>query len=167
MSTIILGRLANPSQPTWGQAVDAAGGDDGKKHWAEALAAVIPGEAIAAYSAVAAFFTVKGAEAALDTEEPAAAFNHEWWVFGLSVAILLAIPIVYAGSAGVWYHRRHALRWGMAMAAFPVWLWLLPLSPWDSVLDLDGVVRAGVGIVAALVVVSLANYLFKRWPLPG
>jgi hypothetical protein len=47
-----------------------------------------------------------------------------------------------------------------------LWLWLLPLSPWDTWIDWDGYKRAALGVVAALVVVSLANYLFKRWPLP-
>jgi len=60
MSTIILGRLGNPAPATWARAVEGTGGDDGRTHWAEALAAVIPAEALAAYSAMIAFFTVKG-----------------------------------------------------------------------------------------------------------
>jgi 4-amino-4-deoxy-L-arabinose transferase-like glycosyltransferase len=167
MSTIILGRLANPAPNTWARALADTGGDDGTKHWAEALAGVIPAEALVAYSAMIAFFTVKGAETGLATSEPAASLKDEGWVWGLTLAILVVIPIVYAGSSGRLFKPwQHILRWVVAMVAFPVWLWLLPLSPWDTLFDLQEYKRAATGIVAAVVVVSSANYIFKRWPLP-
>ena len=87
-------------------------------------------------------------------------------MWGLTLAILIAIPIVYAGSSGHLVGGRYFLRWIVAMVAFPIWLWLLPLSPWDTVTDLDAYKRAASGIVAALIVVSLANFVFKKWPLP-
>jgi hypothetical protein len=167
MSTIILGRLASPAPTAWARALADADGDDGKKYWAEALAAVIPAEALIAYSTMIAYFTVKGPETGLATGEPAASLKDEGLVQGLTLAILLAIPLVYGGSSGRLFRPwQHILRWVIAMVAFPVWLWLLPLSAWDTVVDWDGYKRAAVGIVAALIVVSLANYVFKRWPLP-
>jgi hypothetical protein len=167
MSTIILGNLANPAPRAWARALAETGSDDGTKHWAEALAAVIPAEALAAYSAMIAFFTVKGADTGLATGQPGASLKDEGWIWGLTLAILVAIPIVYAASSGsVFRPWQHILRWVVAMVAFPVWLWLLPLSPWDTLTDLQEYKRAATGIVGAVILVSLAKYLLKRWPVP-
>jgi hypothetical protein len=153
MSTVILGQLARPEG-----IVQIS--DDPKKPWVEALAALVPGEALAAYTAMISFFTKKG-------EGTEATLTHEGWVAALTVAIaVLGIPFLYGRNSGVIWQRRHALRWGAAIVAFAVWLWLLPLSLWDTFVDLDGAIRAGVGIVAALIVVAAVQYAFRIRPLP-
>lgn len=158
MSTIILGRLGNPVGPAYAAALNEGG--DPKKHWAEALAAVIPGEALAAYTAIISFFTVKG------TEGAAASLTNEPWVQGLSVGVMLLIPVVYAASSGNLWGKKHILRWVVAMVAFSAWLWLLPLSVWDTFIGWDNDIRAATGIFAALTIVSAANFRLKRFPLP-
>jgi hypothetical protein len=135
-------------------------GPDPKKHWAEALAAVIPGEALAAHATIISFFTVKGADGA------AASLTNAPWVQRLSVGVMLLIPIVYAASSGNLLARKHVLRWVVAMVAFAAWLWLLPLSVWDTFVRWDNNIRAGLGVLAAVLIVSAANYLFKKYPLP-
>jgi|SRR5262245_15958482 len=160
MSTIILGVLSRPAAPGDAGLVDGAGDD--KKRWAEALAAVIPGEALAAYTAMIAFFTVKGT----GTE---ASLSHPTAVRWTSGVILVAIPVLYATTAGKFFTIPDFVRWGMAIVAFGAWLWLLPLSVWDTVKwvkNLDAAVRGGVGVTAAFAVVVLANFLFKRFPVP-
>ena len=153
MSTFILGRLTVPRNRS------ARAADDQKGHWLEALAAVIPGEALAAYTAIISFFTVKGSDGA------DASLSNPGWVKGLSLTVMLAIPIVYGSASGHILGGRHVLRWAVAMVAFAAWLWLLPLSVWDTITDLDANIRAGVGIAGALVIVSAASFLFKKWPV--
>jgi hypothetical protein len=153
MSTLILGQLTR---------ADGIGrGDDPKKHWLEALAAVIPGEALAAHTAMISFFTEKGdgADATLTSESV---------VVVLTLLIgFVGIPLLYGGASGGALGGKHVLRWTAAIVAFAVWLWLLPLSIWDTFVEMDADVRAGIGIVAALLVVAAAQFAFKRWPLPA
>jgi hypothetical protein len=169
MSTVILGRLSAPRQPHWQEAVAGEAGGE-TQHWTDALAAVIPGEALAAYIAMIAFFTVQG------TGETST-LKDKGWVWGLTVVIWFLIPLAYASGSGILFQPKHVLRWSVAMVAFVVWLWLLPLSPWDvppwdgepwdTIKDLDGEKRAATGVVAAFAVVIGAGYLFKKLPLPS
>jgi hypothetical protein len=50
------------------------------------------------------------------------------------------------------------------MIAFLGWLWLLPLSVWDTLIELDKDIRAAIGLVAAMIILAAANYVFKRVP---
>jgi hypothetical protein len=162
MSTFILGRIAKPTaRPAYAERLQEEDADE-KKHWVEALAAIIPGEALAAATAMLTYFTVKDANGA-------ATLSHETAVRVLSLVIMLAIPIVYGASSGVILGKAHVVRWFAAMVAFAGWLWLLPLSVWDTfdkVADLDESVRAAAGVVAALVIASSAAFLFKKIPVP-
>jgi hypothetical protein len=163
VSTFILGRLVNADRPAWAQVLDKD--PTATKHWIEALAAVIPAEALAAYTAMISFFTMEG------EDEASASLTDESWVRGLTLAILLAIPLVYAAGSGNRLGGKHVVRWLVAMIAFAAWLWLLPLSawnlfPWDPISSLAAHIRAATGIVGALVIVSGAGVLFRRWPLP-
>jgi hypothetical protein len=152
MSTIILGRLAKRES--------TLRGTTDTTYWLEALAAVIPGETLAAYAVIIAFFT--------KDENGAASFTNEGAVRWFSLGLLVAIPIVYAASSGaLLWPPAHPLRWFVAIVAFLAWLWLLPLSVWNTFdwIDWDKDIRAAVGVFAALVIVSLATYLFKRVPV--
>jgi hypothetical protein len=77
---------------------------DPKKHWLEALAAIIPGEALAAYTGFLSFFTVGG------TGEATATLTREGWVQILSLVVLLSIPLVYAASSGRFTGKGHVWR---------------------------------------------------------
>ena len=163
MSTYILGHLATPDS--------ALRDDDPKKPWLEALAALIPGEALIAYTSLIALVTEK------PEGEAAAKLTREPLVVVFTLVIAAAIPFLYGIGSGGKLGKRHALRWIAALVAFAVWLWLLPLSVWDIVMDDltkhvwseldDQITRSVLGILAAFVVVTAAGFAFKKWELPG
>jgi hypothetical protein len=156
MSTVILGQIAKP---------DPAGlrTADDKKHWLEALAAIIPGEALIAATAFLTYFTVKA-------DDGATSLSNDWGVRITTGVIALAIPFLYGGNSGHIFGLEHFVRWFTALVAFAAWLWLLPLSVWDTFAriteEFDANERAAYGIGAALLIVGVAGFLFKKIPVP-
>jgi hypothetical protein len=157
MSTVILGQLAKPDPA--GLTAD----DDSKKHWLEALAAIIPGEALIAATGFLTYFTVKA-------EDGATSLSNDWAVRITTVVIALAIPFLYGGNSGHIFGLAHVIRWFVALVAFAAWLWLLPLSVWDTFAwvteEFDANERAGYGIGAAILILAVAGFLFKTKPVP-
>jgi hypothetical protein len=122
-----------------------------------ALGVLIPGEVVAAATAISG---------SLATKSNAAGGSATWLHLGLARVLMLvlgalAIPLLFRYGTGSWWKNgwRGAALVLLTMTSFAAWLVLQPLSIYQGWFSIDSGEAAAIGLVAALVIGGLAGIL--------
>ena len=140
---------------------DSNGGDSGPNKGlaaaATALGVLIPGEVVAAATAVSGVLSKK---------TDAADGTATWLHLGLARILMLilgvvGIPLLFRYGTGGWWKNgwRGGALLGLTIVSFAAWLVVQPLSVYQDWLDVDAGEAAAVGLVGALVIGGLAALL--------
>jgi hypothetical protein len=139
-------------------ATNAATGKPGVTMWADAAAALVPAEVLAAQAFLIGSVTERQDRPLLSSDpvtvvtEPTTA---KWMFWGL---LLAALVIYVSGNLGHW-HRADWLRMLIPPAAFVLWSVLQPGALFDAVADWSTGARYGVGVIGVIILGSIARAL--------
>jgi hypothetical protein len=138
-------------------AADPAVVDKTKAAAVTALGVLIPGEVIAAATAISG---------SLSSKSDAASGTAAWLHLGLARVLMLilglvAIPLLFRYGTGSWWKSgwRGALLVVLTMVSFAAWLVVQPLSVYQDWFTIDAGEGAAIGLVAALIIGGLAGIL--------
>jgi hypothetical protein len=136
-------------------------GRPGVTVWADAAAALVPAEVLAAQAFLVGVVTEQQ-DRPLLSADPVTVFTDphaaKWMFWGL---LVVSLVIYVAGNVGHW-HAADWLRMLIPPAAFVLWSALQPGALFDAVADWSTAERYGIGAIGAIALGAIAKVLAYR-----